>query len=174
MFFSVVLAVKKIKSDLRNIAAAYNCGPKAMDADPNYELFWKNPNNCLTRDRKTNTRLYVDDLMKIYNNLGNQLNIDYIPAGSGPIPILANARADYDAANKLVTISWTISSSSKASKYLVSRYYQGSNDANFEVSTGNLQDSGAKLAGEYYYRITAIDGNYNIYGSAETNKLIIS
>lgn len=163
---------KNLKPDLRNLAAAYNCGPKAMNVDTNYELFWKNPNNCWTKDRKTNTRLYVEDLMKIYNNLANQLNIDYIPSGS-TVPVLANAKADFDATSRVITISWIPSSGSSVSKYLVSRYYQDSNDAYFETSSNNFPDSSTKLPGEYYYSITAVDNNYNIYGSAQTNKITI-
>ncbi len=69
---------RNTQPDLRNIAASYNCGEKAMDSDVTYGLRWKNPDSCWSQDRTTNSRIYVNKVMNVYNALINQLKIDYI------------------------------------------------------------------------------------------------
>ncbi len=164
---------KNIASDIRNIAAAYNCGPKALNPDTNYELFWKNPDNCWTKDRKTNSREYVNKVMSFYNNLKNQLKIDYISSEQAQTTTLANAEATYDNSRKIVIIRWGKSEDPKTTKYLVTRYNQGNSEDSFENTQNFYHDSNIKAGLEYSYLIYAIDNDYNIYGSAETNKVTI-
>ena len=68
---------KNLKPGLRNIAGGYNCGEWAMSysKDKGYEnvVAWENPANCWSRDRKTNTRIYVDKVMEVYNVLYKQV-----------------------------------------------------------------------------------------------------
>ena len=164
---------KNIAQDLRNIAAAYNCGPKALNPDTTYELFWKNPNNCWTKDRKTNSREYVSKVISFYDSLKNQLKIDYISSEQAQTTTLANAEATYDSSRKIVVIRWAKSENPKTTKYLVTRYNQGNSEDSFENTQNFYHDSNIKAGLEYSYLIYAIDNDYNIYGSAETNKVTI-
>jgi len=65
---------KSVSSDLRNIAAAYNCGI-ALKPDAVYGLLWKNPNNCWDKAHTTNTIIYVGKVMEYYNKMRNQLEV---------------------------------------------------------------------------------------------------
>lgn len=66
-----------LKRGLKNIAAAYDCGQKALyyDTATGYEnsAFWENPANCWSKDENTNTRAYVSRAMNNYNGLLKQL-----------------------------------------------------------------------------------------------------
>ncbi|MBI2657059.1 lytic transglycosylase domain-containing protein, partial [Candidatus Woesearchaeota archaeon] len=66
-----------LKLGIRNIAGGYNCGDWAMfySKDVGYQdvAAWENPANCWSKDRKTNTRIYVDKIMEVYNALYSQI-----------------------------------------------------------------------------------------------------
>ena len=171
-----IQAKKNLAPDLRNIAAAYNCGEKAMNSDSNHVLFWNNPDNCWSKNRATNTRDYVNKVIATYNTLTNQLGITYIPGAETQtyatgVQTIKNVNIVYDSSQNKIRISWSPLENSNAKKYLIARYRNGNNDKSEEIQSTTYGDTSLIQGTEYQYTIKAIDDNYNVYGSVETQKI---